>query len=339
MSRLFFIFFFVWAPLVSLNAAFHLAEKFKAADPGDYVVTLQDNTCCLLLLKSVNLDQLLLEEISIPLELVCLKSMNWRQWLEQKAPGHTTWTLYEIDLKRQELIECFSYSKNGWVYFDQQEQLFSKLFCLPFESVLVDQRKKIGPPPIEGEDYRKIWNPPVIVDGKKKSPPHCDAYKVCWPQDGSVLSLCNVELYFDTDRPSFPFPYWIEIKSPHYTFKIRTIESGKGLSSPLLSRMPYRPPELIGPTLKTDTLWSLPLHAARYHEDIHLFALDLTSHEKICIPHRFERKEQTPSVTVYVKTQDLKKVLHPDHRYQWVIMADKNPTLLVKSEEIFAGLK
>lgn len=315
----------------------YLQEKFRHASPGEYIVTVYENTCSLLILRSLSSDILILEEISVPLSQLNLKTIKWSAWLSQKAPGHTAWTLYEIDLKKGQVIECFSYSKNGWIYLENQEQFFAKLLTLPFLSVSDSEKKKIGPSPAAGEtDHRKIWNPPLVIEGKKIDKPSFDVLRTRWPDDSSPLALCHIDLYFDASHPHFPFPYWIEVQSPHYAFKMRSIESGHNLTSPMALQVPRRPPVLLGPAQKTQTIWTIPLRAALYHEAVHLFAIDLSEpHPPISIPHRLERQSHTEQTSLLIHTSDLKNLLNPHHRYRWAILSDKTPSVYVNSEETF----
>ncbi|HEY2811240.1 MAG TPA: hypothetical protein VGJ00_07640 [Rhabdochlamydiaceae bacterium] len=314
----------------------YLKEKFQKAIPGDYIVTIQDTHYSLLILSSLKKDILVLEEISIPEQQVDPKKMNWQNWLRDNAPGHTSWTLYEFDLDQGRLIECFSYSKKGWIYLEQQEQFFAKLFSLPFENVSEADQKKIGPPPSAGEsDFRKLWTPPLILGGKKIPHPTFEVFNTRWPEDHSPLSHCFVEVYFDAEHKGFPFPYWIEIKSPHYAFKVRTVESGQGMVSHLAASVPHRPPEILGPIAKSQKVWSLPLRAPLYCQDVQLFACDLSSNAKIAIPHHFERSGGSENVDLRVSVTDLQKLLNPKQRYRWAIFADKT-SFVVRSEETFS---
>lgn len=216
-----------------------LQEKFSESASGDFVVTAQEGHYSLLLIRSISPQRLYLEEVSVPLGHIDLKKIDWKGWVEGKAPGHTSWTLYEIDRSSGKLVECFSYSKNGWLYLDESEQFLTRLLFLPLERVPEEQRKKIGPQPLQGEtDRRATWNPPLVVEGKKISKPTFEVMKAKWPEDSSRLSLCTVELYFSKEDLSLAFPYWIEIQSPHYAFKVRAIDSGHNLSSPM--RAPHK---------------------------------------------------------------------------------------------------
>jgi hypothetical protein len=279
-----------------------------------------------------------LEEVSIPSSHVNTKTIDWRNWLIEKAPGHTAWTLYEIDLKGGQVLECFSCSKNGWIFLDDQEQFFAKLLTLPFSRLLDAQKKKIGPPPAAGEtDHRKTWAPPLIIEGKKISRPAFDVLRSLWPDDNSQLSSCAIDLYFDAEHAQFPFPYWIEVKSPHYAFKIQTFDSGHDLPSPLSQDIPRRPPEILGSTQKTSGTWTLPLSIPLYHDALHLYAIDLTasSRNAIAIPHRLERVRLKEEALLKIDTAELKKTLTAGHRYHWAIQSDKTPNVYVHSDEIF----
>lgn len=211
-----------------------LQYKFERAQVGDFVVTVQEKNCSLLFIRSLTADTLLLEEVSVPEHLVDLKKIDWKKWVGQKAPGHTSWTLFEIDRKTSALIKCFSFSKNGWLYLDSSEQFLTRLLSLPLQTLPEKDRKKIGPQATNPEDdHRSLWNPPLIVEGKKMDKPAYDVMQTEWPDDGSRLSRCAIELYFSKSQPQFPFPYWLEVKSPHYSFKMRAIDSGHGLTSPM----------------------------------------------------------------------------------------------------------
>jgi hypothetical protein len=326
----------------ALTAAqpFDLKNQFTQAHAGDFIVTAQDSSYSLLRVRSLDSKRLILEEVSVPSSQVDTKTINWRSWLIEKAPGHTAWTLYEIDLTRGEIIECFSCSKNGWIFLDQHEQFFAKLFTLPFFSLETDKKKKIGPPPATGEsDHRKIWSPPLIIDGKKMQNPHFDVLRTSWPDDGSQLSSCEIDLYFDTSNRSFPFPHWIEIQSPHYNFKIRVIESGQGLSSPVTLDMPHRSPVFTQQTIKTASAWIIPLLSPSYHHPLTLYAIDLSANNaRTALTYQLHHRSEPEAVEMHINRSELQQKLHPQHRYQWLLQSDKSPSLSVRSDEVFQWL-
>ncbi len=215
-------------------AAQSLNEKLARSEPGDFIVTAQDGNYSLLFVRAIKGKILLLEEVSVPSPHVDLKKIQWKKWVKEKAPGHTSWTLYEIDTDSGKMLTCFSYTKNSWLYLDPSEQFLTRLLTLPLTSVLPNERKKIGKEPNpQEEDRRSFWNPPLFVEGKKLNKPAFEVLKARWPEDKSLLAQSLIEFYFSADHPSFPFPYWIEVHTSHYTFKIRAIDSGHQIISPM----------------------------------------------------------------------------------------------------------
>jgi hypothetical protein len=323
----------IFAILVSIffSAAVHattLEERFAHAKEGDFIVTSQENNYSLLFIRTLTADTLILEEISVPEHHA--KKTNWKEWVTKKAPGHTSWTLYEIDRKNGKLIECFSYSKNGWLYLDETEQFLTRLLTLQLHLVPLQERKKIGPEPTD-IDRRAIWNPPLIVDGKKVSKPSFEVLKTQWPNDGSRLSLCDITMYFSEN---FPFPYWLEVQSPHYAFKMRTIDSGHDLHSSMSGPMPHRSPQFVGPTQKGAIQWNLVIKTPAYHEKLHLFAFDLTTHASLPIPYT-QTTSKAEEQLLKIDTKELQKILQNQHRYQWVLIPEDTRDVYVESEETF----
>jgi hypothetical protein len=207
---------------------FSLKEKICKGAPGEYVVTEQGGTYTILLIRSISEERLVLEEIDAP-------SMNveekgaWKSWVEKGAPGHTAWVSYLIDLKQDKLIKGYSHTQEAWLYIDDPNHFLPRLLSLGLEKTPAAERKKIGPPPSPEEaDHRSLWMPSVIYEGKRVSKPDVTAWRCRWPADNSILAGCLVELYFST----FTFPYWIEVKSPHYKASIRTVDSGREMVSP-----------------------------------------------------------------------------------------------------------
>jgi hypothetical protein len=236
MKYLFYPLFLLFA--ISLSAEIRLKDKVKEGKPGDYIVAEQGSHQSLLLLRAIEGNKVLFEEITIPSDERKKSSLAWDEWLKNKAPGHTSWIAYEIDLEKDLLLECYSFSRQGWLL--EQNHFFTQLLSLDLEKGRDAERKKIGPPPLDGEiDRRSFWIPAKIVQGKKYRSPRFEFFVGKWPQDSSDLSGCAIETYFDLENPSFPFPYWIDIKSSHYTMRISIIDSGRDLISPQ-SNIPSR---------------------------------------------------------------------------------------------------
>lgn len=328
-----------FAPLsAAQEAPRSLQQKFAQAQEGDFIVTAQEGNYSLLFIRSLTADTILLEEVSVPEKQIEAKKFDWKKWVKEKAPGHTSWILYEIDLKSGALIECFSYSKNSWLYLDSSEQFLTKLLTLPLYPVSEKERKKIGPQPTDGEmDRRSPWNPPLLIEGKKVDKPSYDVVKTKWPEDGTRLSQCAIELYFSKLQPTFPFPYWLEVQSPHYAFKMRTVDSGHGLVSPMLGSMPHRAPQIMSPTQKEIENWKLSIQTPVYFQKLHLFALDVTGENKAMIPVAFTVRsgKHHEEIILEIACSELNRILKASHRYQWVVIPDDTRNIYVESDETF----
>ncbi len=209
-----------------------MKEKIKGGKPGDYIVTEQSGTISVLFIRALKENILTLEEISAPADKIKPSKISWQDWINKGAPLASAWTLYELDVNEGKLQKCYSFLQKKWIRLDDSEYFFGKLITLPLTKVQNAERKKIGAAPLKGEeDVRSPWNPPHFVNGQKKEKPTFEAFKTHWPKDKTDLSECALELYFDEKNKTFPFPYWLEVKGGHYTFKMRTLDSGSGLTS------------------------------------------------------------------------------------------------------------
>lgn len=221
------LFFILLFFSLQLGAATTLKDKLIQAKVGDYVVTSQGNHYSMLIVKSVIPTEFVLEEITIPTSSIDPKKTIWKEWAKKRAPGHTAWISYTFDLEKNTLTRCFSITQKQNLFIDPSDQILAKLIALPLKPTLETERKRIGPPPMEGEtDRRKFWLPPLVRAGQKMKEAHFEIVKTRWPDDKSRMAGCDVELYLDADHPEFPFPYWIEIQGSHYTYKMQTIDSG-----------------------------------------------------------------------------------------------------------------
>jgi hypothetical protein len=219
-----FFFFLLLFPLFAFGAT--LKERIARAETGDFVVMSQGKSSSVLLIRSLSSSSLILEEITAPEK----ENRPWKEWVEKGAPGHTSWVMYEIDLVENKLVESYSPSQKRWLFVDEVDAFLPQLLALNLSPIAKDNRKRIGPPPPPGEpDQRAFWIPPFVTSGAKKERPQVESWQGVWPEDGSRLEACLVELYFEKETP---LPIWIELKSPHYAFKIRAVDSGRKLTSP-----------------------------------------------------------------------------------------------------------
>jgi len=318
--------------IFSLNIAeaFSLKDKLIKGSPGDYVVTVHAKIYTVLILRSVGEETLILEEVGATEEVLQQKDFSWFSWVAAGAPGCISWTSYEIELKTNRLLECYSHAQKTWLYAEDPNQFLPKLLSLGLKMTPPDERRRIGPPPMDEEtDVRGIWLPPVIQNGKSISKPQVNAWQGQWPNDDSLLSGCAVEFYIG----AFPFPYWIDIKSPHYTAVIRAVDSGKGLQSPM-PPMPRRPPEFTGKAVWKGQEIELSLKWPASYCGLNLYVLDLTdSGAPIHVPCQVSREDKTALLKVHQGT--LQPVLQKGHKYQWLVVPEESNGVVTESEDIF----
>lgn len=194
-------------------------------------MTSQGGNYSVLLVRSIEPPRLVLEEITVPQS--APKPDHWKEWVSKRAPSHTAWVAYVFDLDKNTIQQCYSYSQRQWLFIEKTDNFLLQLLILPLRETKENELKRIGPAPQSGEsDRRKIWYPQLIWEGKKNEKPHFEVVRAKWPEDSSRLSGCVIELYLDSQSP-FPFPYWLEVQSSHYNFKMQSVDSGTQMISPM----------------------------------------------------------------------------------------------------------
>ncbi len=310
---------------------FSFKDKFVHAEKGDYFVTKQNKVFSILIVHSLQNQTLILEEISAPAHKINKRKINWKKWVEDRAPGHSSWIMYEIDLQHGKLLECYSFSQNAFLTYSSLDTFLPTLLKLPLSPIPKHSQKKIGPPPTEGPDYRKLWKPPLYFSGQKQKNTEFTSYTSHWPNDGTELASKKIELFFDEKRPSFPFPYWIEIADSHLTFKIHTIDSGKNLLSPY-QQMPKRAPEFIGTLKPHDDCMRLKIKSS--HQKLELYALDLSTTPRLSHALKFNQiydsKENIYALDISQNT--LENILIPGHEYLFIACPETHPSLYTELE-------
>ena len=226
--------------------AHSLKERFQGAKPGDFVTCELNNSYNLLRIHENKGDTIVLEEITFPSTLLKKGKIKkgvkgWQTWINGGADGHTSWILLELDLKEGRVVECFSFYRNAWLVLSEEDSFLLKLLTINLQPLPKERRRKIGPPPREGFDTRRIWNPPLVFNGKTISKPEFDTYEVNWPKDGTPLAAKRLEFYFDHSHPEFPFPYWGKVaNAADAAYKFRVIDSGTGLET-IQKEIPKKP--------------------------------------------------------------------------------------------------
>ena len=317
-------------------SSFKMADRLFEAEKGEYIVTLQDKNYSLLLVRDIQKNSILLEEVSIPSDDINASTMDWKSWMELGAPGHSSWIQYEIDPTTLKLIECYSFSKKGWLYLEESEHFLSRLLSLTLSKIPSEERKKIGLSPKQEEiDQRPLWNPPFFSKGKKNKIA-CEAWKSYWPKDDTLLSSCQIIMYFPSKEIS-SFPLWIEASNGHFSYAIRVIDSGKQLTSFIKSSLPRRPPQFLKAMEKKENSLRLSIKSPAYYKNFSLFAFDLLHlHDRIG-PIPFELKQGTSKELAFldISLSTLESSLVKGHRYKWILIPEYTPASPVESEEFF----
>ncbi len=322
-----FTFFLAFLPLCALT----LKDQIQKGSVGDFIVTSQNKTYTLLLLRHIGETSIVIEEISIPEENFAAHSCSWKEWIDARAPNHTSWTAYEIDTKENKLIECFSYLRQSFLPVDDPKNFLAKLLSLSFEKTPDNKRKKIGPAPLHDEiDRRKLWTPPVMHAGQPISSQEISAWTGKWPDDKSLLAGCEIEIYLG----KAPFPYWIEIKHPHYAFCIRSIDSGTNLTSPLPS-IPHQTPLFVSSGNWEKEALTIFLRAPNYYRDFQLFAIDVSNRDLPPIPIPYSLSYLKELTVLEIEAKNLKQYLQEGHAYRWRICTSLPYSSQIESEQLF----
>ena len=332
MKTFFLFFLLLFLPFAA--PALTLKDKLLGAKEGDFIVTEQNKIYSLLIVREVLPSFIELEEISVPESHINLKETSWSSWLAQGSPGHSSWMLYQIDFVEEKLQESYSFSQKQWLYVDDSDYLFAKLLTLSLTAVSDKEKRRIGPPPQDVEpDRRAIWDPPLTREGKKMKKPHYDVYRGQWPKDQSQLSACTILFYFDQERPSFPFPYWLELSNGYISLKLRAIDSGSGLHTPLAHTAPPPPFHFTGASQPIKEGLRLSLFTLPPAHNFQLFARNLTDPNSPPCAVEFQVKSAKQTGTVYldIAKKDLTARLMSGHQYVWVLRSKSRPQQVIES--------
>lgn len=210
----------------------YLRDNLHFAREGDFIVTNQNKIYNVLLIDRIKDDEMTIEEITVPSNAVQLSGFSWKNWISQKAPGHTAWVRYMVNTKSGQMKEYFSYTKNGWYTVSEGDNFLSTLLNLKLRKVSITERKKVGPrPPPRASDNRPYWQPKLVFEGKVIPGVMFDAWRTFWPQDGSELSGKIIEIYLPQNPGSYPayFPYWLQVSGIVGKAKVHIIDSGSGV--------------------------------------------------------------------------------------------------------------
>jgi hypothetical protein len=223
MKRLFFcLLFFAFSTL------FGYEQDVSSIREGDFIVYAFKHQLSLIVIKEKTGPVITVEELTAPQQ---EQKMNWQEWLDKQAPGHTSWTITKIDLASKKVLSLFDVDSNTWIQKLPAAQLLLTLLNLDLHKLLPEERKYIGPQPLPGEvDSRPLWLPKVVFNGKELHPP-INVFRAYWPKDGSEISQKPFDLYFAAQGALLYLPYWIEMHGPISKIKIMAVDSGTNLST------------------------------------------------------------------------------------------------------------
>ncbi len=332
-----FFIFFISLSSFAFCAEISLKDKLAEAEPGSYLVTEQSKTYTFLHVYEKRGNSIVLEEVVIPAARF-QRQLSWREWFERGAPGHTAWTLTQINLQSGTLEEVYSFPHQGWVDTSQADHFMTTLLNLHFKEVPDSQRRRIGlPPGYNKPDHRPIWSPRLVVEGTALQSIPFTAWKARWPSDGSELARKTIEVYLpevvhSPATPHYPvyFPFWLEVEGKIGSAKIRVIDSGMSAHSPK-PHLPRRAPQLIGNGSLIDKGLTLQLKSPSYFQEFVLIAEE----ESACFSKTFvlpcQASQQDDLVTLFVPKEELDKFLTPGEHYRFSISPKDDLTLCVET--------
>lgn len=327
-SFLCFIFLSV-LPLSSLT----LSDKLKKAEEGDFAVSLIGKSYTLIHIVKKRGDCLLFEEISVPVSSM-KKKPDWHAFVKEGAKGSIAWILYEIDIKSGKMLECYSVLDETFFDIHSFDHLLTKLMHLPLSPLEEKEQRRIGEvlESSGGLDHRKIWTPTETFDGVKVKDPKFAVYKATWPEDGTILSHKSVEIYFDEKRPSFPFPFWMQVKDESdASFKVPTIDGGHGLKSStenIPRRRPYFYDKFETHADRIIVKVSVPI----YYEGMKLYASSfMTVLDKPILCEATIKRGEGEQVEFEIQKSFINNHLEFDKPYHFLLTSDSFPDITVES--------
>lgn len=239
---IFLLFFLSSLPSLTLGTeslpknTIYLRDNLKRAQKGDYIVTMQSKSYTLLHIYNKGENELTIEEITVPTSRIDTKNFSWKEWVKQGAPYNTAWVMYVVNLNSGQMRDFFSFTKNEWCDLSKADNFLSTLLNLRLQFIPPSERRKVGPPPpTTVPDRRRLWQPQMVVDGQTVEGVAFDAWRTHWPKDGGQLSGKLIEVFVPEENDKYPsyFPYWLQISGLVGKAKVRIIDSGTALESPM----------------------------------------------------------------------------------------------------------
>ncbi len=332
MFNRFFIFYLLLgiSAFLSSEEPFSLKKSFEKAAPGDFLVFSHNKNITLFHVFAKENNGFIIEEISAFSDVRDTFHSDWQRWINEGAPGHTSWVMYELHPEGKNRNLIYSFSQRNWQTLYPEEQIFPTLFSLKFHKIPDRKRKKAGPSPAPGEpDRRPPWNPPIFANGIS-IPSSCDAYEAVWPDDGSVLAGKKIEIYLPEDQDLFPtyFPFRIQIFNHLTSAKMRVIDSGKSFRS-IRSGLPLLPPSLLTDHYSPEGDLIFQLKTDPKIKSFRVYAREKEGYELREIPHI--EKEGPSSFTVRIANETILRLLDPEKSYYFSFEPDNRSDLRIET--------
>ena len=305
-----------WLFLLITTSLFSMTitDSLLKGEVGDFVVFEQNKLTTILSIHSINEHSLILEEVSLPSH---LSPKDWHKFSPMRSREVLSHLIYEIDPTTQEVTECYSFTKKTFL---PPPSFLLELIKLPLSPCR--EPKKIGSPPEEGTvDRRALWTPPLIIEGVKKRPDTFSILNCSWPLDKSELSGEQITLYL---VPESPFPIYLSVNTPHYTYKISSINNGKHLRS-FCDTLPRRSPTFIGSLIRSPSVYTLKLASPTYYRTYTLTVLNHETGETFSITPELLREGEVVTLTFP------KEALEKNHSYTFLAVPDGFPNYYAES--------
>lgn len=335
-------FFFFCLLLVSLfsqvraEGLLHLKEKLKTAEPGSYFVTDQNKMFTFLFIHDRSDQTVVIEEVTIPAARYARKPMNWKEWFEKGAPGHTSWIISQVSLETAQFEETFSFTHQGWIDMSDSSSFLTTLLNLHFRPVPDSQRRRVGGG-ASSRGNRPFWNPRLTVNGRPIPHIPFTVWRTRWPSDETELSRKIITIYLPEDRnnpsiPAYPtcFPYWFEVDGKIISAKVRVVDSGTNAKSPK-TKFPRRAPQLIGQAKLDEERLIFHLQGPPFYKEFILIAEEISS-----FGHSFPLPCQTIPIdkknfALIVPREEVEKQVQPGESYRFTIIPKEAPSVCVET--------
>ncbi|MFZ0564924.1 MAG: hypothetical protein WAM28_01860 [Chlamydiales bacterium] len=314
----------------------HLKDKLRVAEPGSYFVTDQNKMYTFLFIHDRSDQVVVIEEVTIPASRYAKKPMNWKEWFEKGAPGHTSWLISQVNLQTAQFEETFSFTHKGWVDMSESNSFLTTLLNLRFRPVPDSQRRRVGGGSPDSSS-RLVWNPRLVVDGRPLPRVPFSAWRTRWPSDGSELSrkLITVYLPEDSNNPSLPayptcFPYWFEVDGKVSSTKVRVVDSGTNAKSPK-TKFPRRSPQLIGKTEFDETGLTFHLQGPPFYREFIVIAEEISSFgHSFPLPCRITPIDQK-NLDLVIPREEIEKQAQPGESYRFTIIPKEAPSVCIET--------